>query len=433
MERVAIPENLDHTEEAAVSETGLALNAARLISRERAPTARPENLLGTMHLEAPLRPQLQELLTPAHRLPMVDINRHYADDPEIKQRMKLIQSRGTPTHNNKESPVIHQLQEEASRFKLLGPAQEQKLGKAMIDGILALQALRTHEDPPIDYRYSYDSQLRDAAYAYQVFVNCNMRLVISIARDFHYADPNQDLEDFIQNGSLGLQRAAQKFDYRKGVKFSTYTSPWIKTAISRANTNESRAIHLPEDVERLARKVVAIDGAMYRASSERPSLEVIAEELRITPEYVADLRHYIEQQPVSYHVPYGYEGSDETLLDYLTPKTVFEPILHEPEAAALADELLRSEHLIYPQRVVLGLRHGVADRELMDEVIAIGERSRPYRDIVENMGDGLTAGEIGEQLGMKKHVVTHLINQATEILQSAHGDTAETELTSSTA
>lgn len=188
-------------------------------------------------------------------------------------------------------------------------------------------------------------------------IESNLRLVIAIAR--RYSSTGVPLVDLIQEGNLGLIRAAEKFDYRRGCHFATYATWWIRQAVSRAADEQARLIHLPEHVTTDLRKLRRVVAQLSQPNNPDPLPEQIAETGNLRLDEVKQLLAIIEQ-PISLDVPVDDEA-DYSLAEIIEDSSI-------PAFAEVASQHLLGEELhqalasLTPrERAVITLRYGIGD------------------------------------------------------------------------
>ncbi len=246
---------------------------------------------------------------------------------------------------------------EIGRYRLLNAQQEVELAMQLEAGVRAEEKLAAGEALSIEDRTLLERAKRQGKAAQRRLVEANLRLVVSIARN--YVGRGLALLDLIQEGNLGLMRAVDRFDYRRGFKFSTYASWWIRQAITRSIADQARTIRVPIHVVDMINKLSRVRRELMQGLGREPTIAEIADELDMDADRVNELSQ-IAQNPVSLETPVG-EEDDSTLGDFVEDDGAEVPV----EAATfrlLQDYLAHAlENLSDRERQVLIMRFGLED------------------------------------------------------------------------
>ncbi|MER7716974.1 sigma-70 family RNA polymerase sigma factor [Streptomyces flaveolus] len=248
--------------------------------------------------------------------------------------------------------------DEIARTPLLDAAKEVELSQTIEAGVFARQVIEGYEETGADAtREELEALIAEGERAKDVFIRSNLRLVVAVAR--RYPRSGLPLLDLIQEGNAGLVRAVEKFDYRKGFKFSTYATWWIRQAITRSIADQSRTIRLPVHLVEELGRIRRVQREFNREHGREPEPAEIAAELGSTPERVVDVLDWA-RDPVSLNMSVDDEG-----------ETQFGDLLEDTSAVSPEQSvmtLLRSEELddligrLDPRTAsIIKMRYGIDD------------------------------------------------------------------------
>jgi RNA polymerase primary sigma factor len=274
---------------------------------------------------------------------------------------------------------------EAGRVPLLTAEEEVTLAKRMEAGKLAEEQLAEYGDSlSPEERWELQEIVEDGEAAQEYLVRANSRLVISVAKK--YIGRGVPFLDLIQEGNIGLIRAARKFEWQRGHKFSTYATWWIRQAVSRAVADQGRTIRVPVHMGDQINRMRRVQTQIAQQLGREPTMEEIAEEMETTPDKVADLIE-ISRRPISLETPIE-EDADSEYGDFIEDENT-------PQPTEVVTQNLLREHLAQvlerlPKREahILQLRYGLLD------------------------GETHTLEEVGQEIGVTRERVRQLEAQA---------------------
>ena len=266
-----------------------------------------------------------------------------------------------------EDPVRMYLKE-IGKVPLLSAEEEIELAQKMEAGVVASEKINILEERMEEAEDVEIEELKEEIKNLQKDVNvgaeakkrlaeANLRLVVSIAK--RYVGRGMLFLDLIQEGNLGLIKAVEKFDYRKGYKFSTYATWWIRQAITRAIADQARTIRIPVHMVETINKLIRVSRQLLQELGREPSPEEIAEEMNMPVDRVREILK-ISQEPVSLETPIG-EEEDSHLGDFIKDDNV--PVPADAAAFTLLKEQLEEvlSTLTEREQKVLTLRFGLED------------------------------------------------------------------------
>ena len=346
-----------------------------------------DNAAGLLADEAPIHelPELQELVARGHELGALTVEEITACLEEVEVTKEQVAElhahlvdEGIDVVDAKGAPVARASArtEEAGADLTVEPSVDAL--RLYLRSIGKVPLLTRSQEVSLAMRIERGDML-----AKQKMVESNLRLVVSIAKT--YLGRGLSFLDLIQEGSLGLIRAVEKFDYRRGYKFSTYATWWIRQAVTRAIADKGRTIRMPvHAVERL-NKVVHVERRLMQKLGRDATAEEIAAEMDCTPEEVTDILTH-SQQPVSLAKPIGDEDGAE-LGDLVEDEETKSPF--DEASERLRNEQVRKMLDVLPerQREIIEMRYGLTGTRAhtLDEVgVAFAVTRERIRQIENN-------------------------------------------------
>ena len=279
---------------------------------------------------------------------------------------------------------------EISRVPLLSADEEVTLGRTLRQGKLASTTLARNGIGRQE-QATLEKQMSEGQRARRKLIEANLRLVVSVAKK--HSGRGLPLQDLIQEGNIGLFSAVEKFDHRRGYRFSTYAYWWIRQAITRALADKARVVRVPVHMVDHFNRVARVSRRLEQELGRQPAAEDIAAELGLTAQRVRDILKAL-RQPLSLDTPLNTEDQDWCIADVVEDSASQTPL--EVAAQELLKDHLREVLAPLPPRFrrVLELRFGLRD------------------------GRPLTLEEIGRKLGVTRERIRQIETQALDELRN---------------
>ncbi|MGE3270542.1 MAG: RNA polymerase sigma factor RpoD/SigA [Chloroflexota bacterium] len=299
-------------------------------------------------------------------------------EPELHQEDTLA---GTPEDLSAAALYLR----EVARNPLLTPQEEIDFAQRNEKGRAAREELLAADELSIEQRLELERVAADGAWTRRRLVECNLRLVVSVARK--YIGRGLPFLDLVQEGNLGLDRAVDKYDWRKGFRFSTYAYWWIRQSVSRAVAEQARTIRLPVHVGEFLSSIARAQRELASRLGREPSLVEVAEYLELPITRVEETLR-AAKLPISLETPVGEDG--ETSVGDLVPDmeaTDLQAAAERSDLARRLDDALGAA-LTEREQAVLRLRFGLGG------------------------GEAQALGDIGQELGISRERVRQIEAEA---------------------
>jgi len=259
------------------------------------------------------------------------------------------------------TPVLRQVEDTSYRLAALEKIGKKAKTSDVSDCKVKLEtikdAYRIEPAELVELVKTVKTAMREAHRAKTEMVNANLRLVISIAKK--YTNRGLNFLDLIQEGNMGLMKAVEKFEYKRGYKFSTYATWWIRQAITRSIADQARTIRIPVHMIETLNKVMQVQKQLLQELGHEPTAEEVANEMQLPVERVQSIMK-MAQQPISLQSPVG-DSDDTNFGDFIEDKGAENP--YDMTAYSLLREkmIVVLDSLTQRERKVLSLRFGLQD------------------------------------------------------------------------
>ena len=293
---------------------------------------------------------------------------------------------------------------EIANHDLLTQQDEVHLAQRMEAGRVAAAILTSPEALDDAERERLTRQVDDGERARRHLIESNLRLVVSVAR--RYLNRGLGFLDLVQEGNIGLQIGADKYDWRRGFRFSTYVYWWIRQAMTRSLADQSRTIRLPVHAVELLTRVMRAEREMQALTGEMPSVEVLARHLDLDVERIIEARR-AAQTPLSIEAPLS-DDSDMTRGDLLGDETAGHAAHREVEKQELSKRLTEALESLEPrERKILQMRFGLErgeERTLTEVAVVMGVSRERIRQIEQ-----AALAKLRRLPGLRGEVIEYLV------------------------
>jgi RNA polymerase primary sigma factor len=291
---------------------------------------------------------------------------------------------------------------EIANHKLLTAEEERDLAQRMQAGRAAEERLGGKPDVSEIERARLNRDIDLGRMARQQLIECNLRLVVSVSR--RYLNRGMSFLDLVQEGNIGLQIGADKFDWTRGFRFSTYVYWWIRQAMTRALADQSRTIRLPVHAVELLTRVVRAERQLQAETGVEPSVETLAEHLGLEVERIVEAKR-AALAPLSIEAPLN-EDSDMTRGDLLGDEVAAQAAHREVEKQELSRSLSAALATLDPrERRVIEMRFGLARAEAT--LTEVAETLGVSRERIRQIEQAALA-KLRRLPGLKREVIEYL-------------------------
>jgi RNA polymerase primary sigma factor len=292
---------------------------------------------------------------------------------------------------------------EIAQYESLAASEEVSLAQRIEASKAAIKELAADANMDDGQRTELELVVDDGGQARRRLIECNLRLVVSVAR--RYLGHRMSFLDLVQEGNMGLQMGVERYDWRRGFRFSTYVYWWIRQALTRAIADQSRTIRLPVHIAELLSKMAGAERKLTVDLGREPTVDEVAAYLDVDPERINAVRR-AARMPLSLEAPLDQDGQ-LTLSDVIGDDHGSQAAGESAEAADLSERLDSALGKLNPrQRQVLRLRFGL-DRRLERTLEEVGEEIGVSRERVRQI-EAEALAELRRMPGLRRELLEYI-------------------------